>query len=282
MPLDLVEAAALHHNPSRSVAKHFTPLTAVHVANALLYELKPDKQGFVAPQIDEAYLGELGLGEKLKFWREILAAPDGNATEFRSRSGQTAVFKKPAASEAKPAPHPAKAAHVSAPAAPAWAISRRRWLYTGLGAAAFLLLFWIGTDALLRRALEPSTETVAQATPNPPVAAAPAALPQNTPAGKPPEKEAEKPAPPAAIVVAAAPAASAAPAAPPPPSAKELAFAELQLQSIFFARGNSSAVISGYRVRARDRLPAGALVVDIGPASVTLEFDNERKTLALK
>jgi hypothetical protein len=35
-------------------------------------------------------------------------------------------------------------------------------------------------------------------------------------------------------------------------------------------------------VRPKDRLPAGAVVVAIGPSSVTLEFENERKTLALK
>jgi hypothetical protein len=42
------------------------------------------------------------------------------------------------------------------------------------------------------------------------------------------------------------------------------------------------AVISGTRVRPRDKLPAGATVVEIGPSSVTLEFENERKVLALK
>jgi hypothetical protein len=72
------------------------------------------------------------------------------------------------------------------------------------------------------------------------------------------------------------------PAAPPSPSARDLAFAELKLQSIFYSQSNPSAVISGKRVRPRDRLSAGATVVAIGPSSVTLEFDNERKILALK
>ena len=35
MPLDLLEVAALHHQPSRSINKGFSVLTAVHVANAL-------------------------------------------------------------------------------------------------------------------------------------------------------------------------------------------------------------------------------------------------------
>ena len=69
---------------------------------------------------------------------------------------------------------------------------------------------------------------------------------------------------------------------PPPPSLKDQAFAELQLQSIFYSRTNASAIISGQRVHTRDRLPAGATVVAIGPSSVTLEYENERRTLALQ
>jgi len=38
----------------------------------------------------------------------------------------------------------------------------------------------------------------------------------------------------------------------------------------------------GTWVHPRDRLPAGATVVEIGPSSVTLEFESERKVLALK
>jgi hypothetical protein len=79
----------------------------------------------------------------------------------------------------------------------------------------------------------------------------------------------------------ASPAAAPAPTAPAP-TAKDLAFAELQLESIFFSKRDPTAVISGTWVRPRDRLPAGATVVEIGPSSVTLEFDNERKVLALK
>jgi hypothetical protein len=73
-----------------------------------------------------------------------------------------------------------------------------------------------------------------------------------------------------------------APPPPPPPSAKELAFAKLQLQSILYSPTTATAVISGTRVRSGDKLPAGATVVEIGPSSVTLEFENERKILALK
>ena len=134
MPLDLVEAAALHHNPSRCLAKRFTPLTAVHVANALVYEAKPDKEGFVAPQIDEAYLAELGLSDQLQRWREMILPPDLDDTQFRARSGETGVVQKtrrapPQAraalrsSRAPPAPRPFFPFRGGAGSGPAWRLS---------------------------------------------------------------------------------------------------------------------------------------------------------------
>jgi hypothetical protein len=57
---------------------------------------------------------------------------------------------------------------------------------------------------------------------------------------------------------------------------------EWQIESIYFSKGNPSAVINGTWVHPRDRLPAGATAVEIGPSSVTLEFESERKVLALK
>ena len=110
MPLDLVEAAALHHNPSRCLAKRFNPLTAVHLANALVYEAKPDKEGFVAPPIDEAYLAELGLSDQLPRWREMVLSPVAEDTQIRARSGGTGVAKKAGVTRVKPVSRPVKPA----------------------------------------------------------------------------------------------------------------------------------------------------------------------------
>ena len=287
MPLDLVEAAALHHNPSRCLTKEFAPLTAVHLANALIYEAKPDREGFVAPQVDEAYLDELGLSGRLQLWREMVLTPDADETQFRARSGETTTTKKPVAAAARPASHPpVKSVRAPAPvtAAPVpVSPSRQRWVYAGTALVVFLLAFYVGSQALLRLALAPAAKpsrrmdtvqpvTVAAIVPTPPAPATPPASPQ-VPAG---------PLAPAAAAVEPVPAPAGAPAAPPPPSAKELAFAKLQLQSIFYSQNNPSAIISGTRVRPRERLPDGAVVVAISPSSVTLEFDNERKVLALK
>ncbi len=277
MPLDLVEAAALHHSPSRCLAKRFTPLTAVHVANALFYEARPDKEGFVPVQIDQAYLAELELSDRLPRWREMVLTPDSDAGQPRPKAGQAAPVKHASAPGPGPEPHPVK----SAPGPESvFAIPRQRWAYAGILAALFLITFVLCGQAFLRRALAPAIPAEKAPAAKPPVSVATVAPPASAPALLPaplPAKETAAPSPAAAPV-----AAPAAPAAPPPPSAKELAFAELHLQSIFYSRGNPSAVISGRRVQPNDRLPAGAVVVAIGPSSVTLEFDNERKILALK
>jgi hypothetical protein len=299
MPLDLVEAAALHHNPSRSLAKQFNALTAVHVANALVYEAKPDKDGMVAPQIDEAHLAELELSGQLPLWREMVLAEDFGDTGFFPRSGDTGVFKKPVASAVKAAPRPAKPTPAFSPARSApesvFSMSRQHWVCAGMAVILLLIAFLLATEALMRVTVASAVESnrgKAASQPIPVVAIAPPASPAAPAAAAPirnPQSEIRNTAePPAAapetpafvgppVVEPVAP-----PAAPPPPSPKERAFAQLQLQSIFYSQSNPSAVISGTRVRPLDRLPAGAVVVEIGPASVTLEFDNERKVLALR
>jgi HD-like signal output (HDOD) protein len=65
----VVEAIALHHSPSRSVEKAFTPLTAVHVANTLAHKSAVTKTRIPRSQIDQAYIAELGLAERLAFWK---------------------------------------------------------------------------------------------------------------------------------------------------------------------------------------------------------------------
>jgi HD-like signal output (HDOD) protein/CheY-like chemotaxis protein len=290
MPLDLVESSALHHNPGRSQSKQFTALTAVHVANALVYEAKPDKEGFIPPQVDEQYIAGLGLSDHLQRWREMVMAPDLEVTEFRARSGETVFIKKPAPAAPKPALRPAKPspspalARTAAARAQLFSSPRERWICIGMGLAIFVLAFIVGTQAIMRMTvpLPPASEhaslklppaTNVPATPPPQVA-------EVVPATNPPAKVEEPAAVPTPAITNTV--AALAPAAPPEPTAKDRAFSELQLQTIFYSQANPSAVISGQRVRPQDHLKAGAVVVAISPSSVTVEFDHERKVLALK
>jgi HD-like signal output (HDOD) protein/CheY-like chemotaxis protein len=73
LPMPLVEAAAFHHSPGASSGREFTPLTAVHVADALSHEHDQAPAGELA-QLDEAYLAEVGIWEKLPAWRDEINA----------------------------------------------------------------------------------------------------------------------------------------------------------------------------------------------------------------
>ncbi|MBL9171621.1 MAG: HDOD domain-containing protein [Verrucomicrobiales bacterium] len=77
LPVSIVEAVALHHYPSRFLSKSFSALTAVHVANAWDQELraKGKVESQMLPEVDVAYLQELGLADQLPLWREACKMP---------------------------------------------------------------------------------------------------------------------------------------------------------------------------------------------------------------
>ncbi len=117
MPPDLLEAVALHHDPSRSTSDEFSPLTAVHVANTLHCEITPDTEGLVVSQIDEAYLAAIGCLDRLEIWREALGNPDVTDAELRVGAPESvAATPAPAAPEPVPAPPPASEAQPDASA----------------------------------------------------------------------------------------------------------------------------------------------------------------------
>lgn len=73
LPAPLVEAVALHHEPGRTGALAFAPLTAVHVADALEKAAHGPQDPQASPALDSLYLDQLSLGSKISSWREKLA-----------------------------------------------------------------------------------------------------------------------------------------------------------------------------------------------------------------
>ena len=154
MPAEVVRVAALHHQPLRGEDKSFSPLTAVHVANAFENEMNPDPEGLPPAVVDMDYLRSLGLEYRVDLWREARNDPD--ATKFQSKM-QMQRKKKAAASSAaaataqlatqqqdarslnlapiKPS-HTAKVVGLREPSKHWW----QNWLYIGFGAAAVLAL----------------------------------------------------------------------------------------------------------------------------------------------
>lgn len=65
LPAAVVEAVAFHHTPEKSSHQEFSPLTAVHVADALEHEMHGDKA-----HLNLEYLAAIGVQKKLDAWRE--------------------------------------------------------------------------------------------------------------------------------------------------------------------------------------------------------------------
>ncbi len=70
LPVTIVEAIALHHEPSKSGLRTFSPLSVAHVANALEKEISDPEGAKDAGLLDEQYLEEIGLAGRLDDWRD--------------------------------------------------------------------------------------------------------------------------------------------------------------------------------------------------------------------
>jgi len=74
LPVPVIEAIALHHDPSESVDRSFSPLTVVHIANALVNELSPNTSPDVVREgVNQEYLLSLDLVHRYDAWRAVAA-----------------------------------------------------------------------------------------------------------------------------------------------------------------------------------------------------------------
>ncbi len=74
LPVAIVEAVALHHEPNRIETAHFDVVGAVHVAGALAEEVSPSSSATALGsgcQLDEEYVARLGLDADLPNWRAM-------------------------------------------------------------------------------------------------------------------------------------------------------------------------------------------------------------------
>jgi HD-like signal output (HDOD) protein len=69
LPQSIVYALAYHHHPSTALSWDFTPITAVHLANAWAYEVIPACPNCPPPGLDLAYLAEVGVTPRLDDWK---------------------------------------------------------------------------------------------------------------------------------------------------------------------------------------------------------------------
>jgi putative nucleotidyltransferase with HDIG domain len=65
LPQEIIEAVAFHHDPASGLCDSFTPLTAVHIADAFCHEQTEDSPD----QLDWAYIRRLQIEDRLESWR---------------------------------------------------------------------------------------------------------------------------------------------------------------------------------------------------------------------
>ena len=75
LPERIVAAIAFHHSPTQSKSREFTPLTVTHVADALVRRGDPSDKFNMGSEIDEPYLTELGLVDRVPLWKELSHEP---------------------------------------------------------------------------------------------------------------------------------------------------------------------------------------------------------------
>ncbi len=73
LPDRVVEAVAFHHHPALSHCQQFSPLTAVHVADALVGRSKLCEGVFPsdAMDVDHEFLSQAGLSDRLETWIKL-------------------------------------------------------------------------------------------------------------------------------------------------------------------------------------------------------------------
>ncbi len=71
LPDPVVEALAWHHYPHLRPGQGFSPLTAVHVANALAHDAHDSGAVIRSTPLDQEYLTALGLAERLSEWQQL-------------------------------------------------------------------------------------------------------------------------------------------------------------------------------------------------------------------
>jgi HD-like signal output (HDOD) protein len=70
LPSHVVEAIGFHHNPRKCLDREFSPLTAVHVGDALEHERREPERVEVKSRLDSEYLAELAMVDRLSLWQE--------------------------------------------------------------------------------------------------------------------------------------------------------------------------------------------------------------------
>lgn len=68
LPVAVVESVGVHHNPSRSSSTRFSPVAAVHIANAFAHQVQSADGENLWEYVDRSYLERVGVANRLEAW----------------------------------------------------------------------------------------------------------------------------------------------------------------------------------------------------------------------
>jgi HD-like signal output (HDOD) protein len=246
MPLDMLEAVALHDHPSGGLKPGFTPLTAVHIAQVWEHEMESD--GFPGPKISGSYLDDVGIFDRLSDWRKSMALPAAHPPTPPG-AHQPSTQNPPTMP-----PKPPVLEQVS---------SGAKWPWVAAATGGLVLLGVL--------AYGPITRVAAKFEDQPKGDAAAGSKADSSTAGA-----EEKPRQPAILQATTNAVVNNA----PPQAQGEIVFPELKLSGIFFSSESPSAIINGQLVHTNENV-SGVHVLEIGRSRVTVEYQQHKKTLSL-
>ncbi|MEM9160515.1 MAG: HDOD domain-containing protein, partial [Verrucomicrobiota bacterium] len=96
MPVNVVEAASLHHEPVNTFGSTFSHLAAVHAANALTWENHFGSDSNPEAQADERFITEIGRSQSWAAWQEVVT---GKREEKEPATPKAASNSSPPAAE---------------------------------------------------------------------------------------------------------------------------------------------------------------------------------------
>lgn len=270
MPQEMIEATALHHEPSRSPVTELTPLAAVHAANVAAHELSPDEEGFLPPVVDTDYLARIGHASLLDDWRGTIGSGNPNSTESSIIITKPATFEPEMLEEASsgtPPPNPLDSPRT---------VWNGWWRYAAAGSGLLLVILAVGLSQFMVNDPGANPEVAEEDLVQQDASSEPAVSPPETvqPVSFDRTESDE------ATQRMMAPALKENPDFTATRSAEQL-FHELKLQGIMYSSSHPLAIINGRVVRPKERI-AGVTIMEIQPSRVVVEAQNQQKELLLQ
>ena len=259
LPLPIVEAVARNHNPARSMDKHFSATTALHLAERLEYAEDAARNGMRDVVLDLDYPPDLQLAGRMEELKSIVRRNESAEASKTDKNEGTTAAREQLRADPAPLPasgEPAPLVEISAPVS-GGGVSRKA-VFVIIACVSVLLgyglVFGTKANAKKLRSVEKESELAEAANSKNQLSNLLVETSERAPKSAP------------------------AKAAVPPP---DEALVGLKLQAVMFNGPKSSMVINGRSLRVGDEIE-GAKIVGVQPNEVILEKAGLKRTLRMQ